>query len=124
MTNAVLDALTSRVSAVHRWPDGPGDHGTSTAEHLLHALAASLTASIRHVAGDRLTEIETTVEGETDVRAALGLAGDDPATGFTRVRVTVAADAPLDEILDAALARSAVMDMVAHGVPVDVVTGP
>jgi hypothetical protein len=120
MTDAVL---TSRVRAVHRWPYYPGDHGTNTAEHLLHALAASLTTSVRYIAGDRVSEIECTVEGDIDVRGALGLSDDDATTGFTRVRVTVRGDAPLDEIVDAALARSAVFDMVDRGVPVDVVTG-
>jgi hypothetical protein len=119
MTDAVL---TSRVRAVHRWPDDPGAHGTNTAENLLHALAASLTTSVRHIAGDRLSEVECTVVGDTDVRAALGLS-DGAATGFTLVRVSVRGDAPLVEDVDAALSRSAVFDMVDRGVPVDVVTG-
>jgi uncharacterized OsmC-like protein len=108
------------------------DTGPNPAEHLLHALAACLTTSLVYVATARkvrLTEVESTLEGDMDVRGALGLS-DDVRNGFTRIRVSfkVKGDAPaekLREIVDRAQARSAVFDMVAHGVPVEVgvVTG-
>jgi uncharacterized OsmC-like protein len=108
------------------------DTGPNPAEYLLHALAACLTTSLVYVATARkvrLTEVESTLEGDMDVRGALGLS-DDVRNGFTAIRVSfkVKGDAPpekLREIVERAQARSAVFDMVAHGVPVEVgvVTG-
>src|SRR3954449_10956902 len=52
------------------------DTGANPAEHLLHALAACLTTSIVYVAAARkvpLTEVSSTLEGDMDVRGALGL---------------------------------------------------
>ena len=72
----------------------------------------------------RLTEVESTLEGEMDVRGALGLS-DEVRNGFTGIKVTfkVKGDAPaekLREVVERAQARSAVFDMVSHGVPVEV----
>ena len=72
----------------------------------------------------RLTEVQSTLEGEMDVRGALGLS-DEVRNGFTAIKVTfeVKGDAPpekLQEIIERAQARSAVFDMVNHGVPVEV----
>jgi uncharacterized OsmC-like protein len=108
------------------------DTGPNPAECLLHALAACLTTSLVYVAAARkvrLTEVESTLEGDMDVRGALGLS-DEVRNGFTRIRVSfkVSGDAPpekLREVVERAQARSAVFDMVSNGVPVDVgvVTG-
>jgi uncharacterized OsmC-like protein len=103
------------------------DTGPNPAEHLLHALAACLTTSLVYVAAARkvrLTEVESILEGDMDVRGALGLS-DEVRNGFSHVRVTfsVKGDAPaekLREIVERAQARSAVFDMVSNGVPVDV----
>jgi uncharacterized OsmC-like protein len=103
------------------------DTGPNPAEYLLHALAACLTTSLVYVAaarGVRLTEVESKLEGDMDVRGCLGL-GDEYRNGFDNVRVsfTVAGDAPpekLREVVDRARARSAVYDMVTNGVPVAV----
>jgi uncharacterized OsmC-like protein len=103
------------------------DTGPNPAEHLLHALAACLTTSLVYVAAARkvrLTEVESILEGDMDVRGALGLS-DEVRNGFSRIRVTfsVKGDAPeakLREIVERAQARSAVFDMVSNGVPVDV----
>jgi uncharacterized OsmC-like protein len=97
------------------------------AEHLLHALAACLTTSLVYVAAARkvrLTEVESTLEGDMDVRGALGLS-DEVRNGFTNIRVNfkVKGDAPpekLREVVERAQARSAVFDMVSNGVPVEV----
>src|SRR3954449_10627283 len=65
------------------------DTGPNPAEHLLHALAACLTTSLVYVAAARkvrLTEVESTLEGDMDVRGALGLS-DEVRNGFTRIRV-------------------------------------
>ena len=105
------------------------DTGPNPAEALLHALAACLTTSLIYVAaarGVRLTRVESTLEGDMDLRGALGLS-DDYRNGFERVRVTftVAGDAApekLRELVNRAQQRSAVFDMVSHGVPVTVAT--
>jgi uncharacterized OsmC-like protein len=108
------------------------DTGPNPAETLLHALAACLTTSLVYVAAARnvrLTRVESTLEGDMDVRGALGLS-DDYRNGFERIRVsfTVEGDAPpekLRELVLRAQQRSAVFDMVGNGVPVSVtVTEP
>ena len=103
------------------------DTGPNPAEYLLHALAACLTTSLVYVAaarGVRLTEVESTLEGDMDVQGALGLS-DDYRNGFERIRVAfrVAGDAPeekLREVVERAQKRSAVFDMVTNGVAVHV----
>jgi uncharacterized OsmC-like protein len=107
------------------------DTGPNPAEYLLHALAACLTTSLVYVAAARgvtLTEVESTLEGDMDVRGALGL-DDDYRNGFERVRVSfkVAGDAPeekLREVVERARRRSVVYDIVSNGVPVDVEVTP
>ena len=101
------------------------DTGPNPAEYLLHALAACLTTSLVYVAaarGVRLTEVESTLEGDMDVQGALGLS-DDYRNGFERIRASfrVKGDAPsekLHEVVARAAQRSAVFDMVTNGVPV------
>ena len=101
------------------------DTGPNPVEYLLHALAACLTTSLVYVAAARgihLTEVESTLEGDIDVRGALGLS-DEYRNGFERIRVSfrVEGDAPeekLRELVARAQQRSAVFDMVANGVPV------
>ena len=103
------------------------DEGPNPAEYLLHALAACLTTSIVYVAAARkvrLTSVESTLTGDMDVRGALGV-DDEPRNGFERIGVSfrVTGDAPaekLREVVERAMARSAVYDMVTNGVPVAV----
>ena len=103
------------------------DTGANPAEYLLHALAACLTTSLVYVAAARgvhLTEVESTLEGDMDVRGALGLS-DEVRNGFSNIRATfrVKGDAPkekLREVVERAQKRSAVFDMVTNGVPVAV----
>lgn len=103
------------------------DTGPNPAEFLLHALAACLTTTLIYTATARkitLTEVESILEGDMDVRGALGLSGE-VRNGFTKIRVTfvVKGDAPdekLRELVQRAQARSAVFDMVSNGVPVEV----
>jgi uncharacterized OsmC-like protein len=107
------------------------DTGPNPAEYLLHALAACLTTSLVYVAAARkvpLTRVESRLEGDMDVRGALGLDDEVPNRfGDIRVTFTVEGDAPeekLREVVERATARSAVFDTVTRGVPVhvDVVT--
>jgi uncharacterized OsmC-like protein len=103
------------------------DEGANPAEALLHALAGCLTTSIVYVAAARkvpLTRIESRLEGDMDVRGALGIS-DDVRNGFSAIRVSfeVEGDAPeekLREVIERAKARSAVYDMVSNGVPTTV----
>jgi uncharacterized OsmC-like protein len=103
------------------------DTGPNPAEYVLHALAACLTTSLVYVAaarGVRLTEVESTLEGDVDVRGAFGL-DDEHRNGFERIRVSfrVKGDAPaekLREVVERARRRSAVYDIVTNGVPVEV----
>jgi uncharacterized OsmC-like protein len=103
------------------------DTGPNPAEYLLHALAACLTTTLVYSAAARkvrLTEVESTFEGDMDVRGCLGLS-DEVRNGFDRIRVSfhLEGDAPpekLREVVDRAQKRSAVYDMVTNGVPVAV----
>jgi len=103
------------------------DTGPNPAEYLLHALAACLTTTLIYVAsarGVRLTEVESTLEGNMDVQGCLGLS-DEHRNGFEEIRAgfRIKGDAPeekLREVLERAQERSAVFDMVTHGVPVQV----
>ncbi len=108
------------------------DTGPNPAELLLHALAACVTTSLVYVAaarGVRLTEVESTLEGDIDLNGALGTETVHHRNGFERIRMTfrVRGDAPPDklrEIVARGHGRSAVFDCVTQGVPVtvDVVT--
>jgi uncharacterized OsmC-like protein len=103
------------------------DTGPNPAEALLHALAACLTTSLVYVAsarGVRLTRVESSLEGDMDLRGALGLS-DECRNGFddVRVRFEVEGDASPEELrtlVERAQERSAVFDIVSHGVPVSV----
>jgi uncharacterized OsmC-like protein len=108
------------------------DTGANPAEYLLHALAACLTTSLVYVAaarGVRLTEVESTLEGDLDLNGALGIDTINHRNGFERIRMTfrIRGDAPpekLREVVARGHARSVVFDSVTRGVPVtvDVVT--
>jgi uncharacterized OsmC-like protein len=108
------------------------DTGPNPAEYLLAALSACLTTTLVYVAaarGVKLTKVTSTLEGDMDVRGALGLS-DEVRNGFEQIRVRfhIEGDAPeekLREIVARAQQRSAVFDMVTNGVPVTVeaVTG-
>ena len=103
------------------------DEGPNPAEYLLHALAACLTTSVVYVASARgvvLDSVESKVEGDMDVRGALGLS-DEVRNGFTAIRVkfSIQAQAPrekIEEVVRRAYARSAVFDSITKGVPIEV----
>lgn len=103
------------------------DSGPTPTEYLLHALAACLTTTLVFVAADRgirLTDVESTIDGDMDVRGALGIS-DEPRNGFEKIHVSfrVKGDAPTEEIreiVEVAQQRSAVFDIITHGVPVSV----
>ncbi len=104
-----------------------GGAGPTPVEYLLHGLAACLTAGIANVAaarGVKLHEVESSVEGDIDLRGILGLA-KDVRNGYQRIRVSfrIKGDAPeekLREIVEQSRARSAVFDVLTNGTRVDV----
>jgi len=103
------------------------DSAPSPVEHILHGLAACLTAGIGNIAsarGIRLTRVESHLEGDIDLRGLLGL-GDEVRNGYERIRVrfTIAGDATdeqLRALVEQSRARSAVFDIVTNGVPVEI----
>lgn len=103
------------------------DRGANPVEYLLHALAACVTSSlVYHAAakGIRIEEVESSLEGNIDLRGFLGL---DPNVrrGYRDIRMKfrVKADVPDDQIEE--LVRtgerfSPVFDSITNGVPVTV----
>jgi uncharacterized OsmC-like protein len=108
------------------------DTGPNPAEYLLHALAACVTTSLVYSAaarGVRLTSVESMLEGDLDVQAAMGTNTEDYRNGFERIRmtVTISGDAPaerLRQVVQRGTDRSVVFDSISNGVPisVDVIT--
>ena len=113
-TEAVFDADHPEVFAA-------SDNGITPIEYLLGGLASCLTAGVASVAQNRgiqLRSIESTVEGNHDIRGILGV-DSDVRNGFNDVKVTfkIDADASKQEI-EALVAqsqkRSAVFDVVTN----------
>jgi uncharacterized OsmC-like protein len=103
------------------------NQGPTPVEFLLHAIASCLTAGIANIAAARgvtLTEVRSTVTGDIDLRAILGLT-DEVRNGYQKVavRFTVKGDAPVEklrQVVAQSVARSAVYDVLTNGVPVEV----
>ena len=124
---AGLGASREHATPFHADADAPAalagtDQGPTPHEWLLHAVAADLTANVATNAADRgvhLDELTVTVDGELDLNGSLGL-NDQIRNGFQQLRLRlelrgdVAAD-ELREIVAAARARSAILDVVTHG---------
>ena len=119
-TEAVFDADHPEVFAAT-------DNGITPIEYLLVGLASCLTAGVASVAQNRgiqLRSIESTVEGNHDIRGILGV-DNDVRNGFNDVKVTfkIDADASQQEI-EALVAqsqkRSAVFDALTNPTEVTV----
>jgi uncharacterized OsmC-like protein len=103
------------------------DNGPTPVEHLLHALAACLTAGLANIAAARgieLTEVHSTVEGDIDLLGIFGM-DDTVRNGYEHIRVsfTVKGDAPaekLRELVEQSRKRSAVFDVITNCVPVTI----
>lgn len=103
------------------------DQGPAPVEFLLVGLASCLTAGIGNIAaarGVRLTEVESTIEGDIDISGILGLP-DAGRNGYEALRVSfrIEGDAPrekLEEIVEQSRRRSAVYDVLTRGVPVEI----
>jgi uncharacterized OsmC-like protein len=104
-----------------------GDAAPTPVEFLLHAIAACITSGIGNIAAARgvtLTEVESTVEGDIDLRGVLGLSGQ-VRNGYNQIRVHFrikgdAAPEKLAEIVAQSQARSAVFDVLTNGTTVNV----
>jgi uncharacterized OsmC-like protein len=101
------------------------DEAPTPVEFLLHALATCLTAGIANIAAARgvtLSKVESTVEGDIDLRGLLGIS-DDVRNGYQSIRIAfrLEGDAPrakLNEIVEQSRRRSAVFDVLTNGIPV------
>jgi uncharacterized OsmC-like protein len=103
------------------------DNGITPIEYLLVGLASCLTAGVAAVAqhrGIQLRSVESTVEGNHDIRGILGV-DSDVRNGFNDVHVTFAIDADASkEEIEALVAqsqkRSAVFDALTNPTEVTV----
>lgn len=106
---------------------GADDLGMTPPEAVLGALAGCLTASIATIAtnrGMRLHSVTTSIEGDMDLRGALG-AHAGVRSGFESIRVHVdidadASDDEVDSLIAQARARSAVHDLITDPTPVHI----
>jgi len=104
-----------------------GDQAANPVEHLLHALASCVTTSLVYHAAARgipLKSVESSLEGELDLRGFLGL---DPTVrkGFKQITVKVyltgeLTEAQKQEVVQLGPQFSPVYDMVTGTVPVTV----
>ena len=97
------------------------DQAANPVEYLLHALASCLTSSIIYKAaarGIRIDSVESTLEGDLDARAFLGLS-NEKRKGYQNIRATfkVKSDASAEELKECA-EFSPVLDVVTKGTPV------
>ena len=98
----------------------------NTGEYVLHALAACVSGTIVYHAAARgiaLDGLETTIEGDLDLRGFLGL-DSSVRPGYEQIRVTIKAAGDFDDNQFAELASlirySPVRDIVSTPVPVAV----
>jgi len=105
------------------------DSGANPVEHLLHALASCVTTSMVYHAAARgmaIDQVESTLEGNLDLRGFLGLA-PEIRNGYQGIRVTLRikaslTDEQLQELSSLGPRFSPVYDSLVRGVPVEVVT--
>ena len=103
------------------------DQGPTPVEFLLHALAACLTSGLANIAAARgipLTEVTSTVEGDIDLQGILGL-NNEVRNGYQGIRVTfeIRGDATPEQLaalLTQSRNRSAVLDVLTNGVPIEI----
>jgi uncharacterized OsmC-like protein len=103
------------------------DRGANPGEHLLHALASCVTTSMVYHAAARgiaVEEVESSLEGDLDLRGFLGLApGVRKGYQQIRLKLRIKADVTDQELRDlAALGPnfSPVFDSITKGVPISV----
>jgi uncharacterized OsmC-like protein len=119
-TEAVFDADHPEVFAAP-------DNGITPIEYLLVGLAGCLTAGVASVAQNRgiqLRSVESTVEGNHDIRGILG-ADSDVRNGFNDIKVTFTIDADaskqeIEALVAQSQKRSAVFDALTNPTEVSV----
>lgn len=107
------------------------DQGPNAGEYLLHALVACVTGSMVYHAAARgiaIEKIESSVEGDADLRGFLGL-DESVRNGFQQIRIKfrIKADVPdalLQEVCNLGPKFSPVYDSVTNGLPVKVSVEP
>jgi uncharacterized OsmC-like protein len=103
------------------------DRGANPVEHLLHALASCVTTSMVYHAAARgiaVEEVESSLEGDLDLRGFLGLA-PNVRKGYQQIRLKlrIKADATDQQLRDLASLGprfSPVFDSITNGVPISV----
>jgi uncharacterized OsmC-like protein len=103
------------------------NNGANPVEFILHAIAGCITTTFVYYAavhGVKIDEIESTFEGDLDLRGMLGLPGRTQV-GYERIRVTfkVKSDAPrekLEELIKLAQQRSPATNTVMNATPVSI----
>jgi uncharacterized OsmC-like protein len=100
------------------------DTAPAPVEYVLHALVSCLTTTMVYhasVQGIGIESVESQVEGDIDVRGFFGLS-DEVRKGFNAVRVhmRVKSEASAEQLRELAM-YSAVYDIVANSLPVEVV---
>jgi uncharacterized OsmC-like protein len=103
------------------------DIGANPVEYALAALAGCITTGlVYHAAakGIELEEVESTYEGDLDLRGFLGMT-DEVRNGYESINITfkIKSGAPreqLEELVQIARQRSPVFDIVSNPVPVKV----
>jgi uncharacterized OsmC-like protein len=119
-TELVFDADHPEVFAAE-------DQGITPIEYLLVGLASCLTAGVASVAQNRgiqLRSVESTVEGNHDIRGILGV-DSDARNGFNDVKVTFTIDADasrqeIEALVAQSQKRSAVFDALTNPTEVTV----
>jgi uncharacterized OsmC-like protein len=116
---------TFKVTADHPAVLVGEDRAPLPVEYLLHALASCITGGIANIAaarGVKLTEVESSIEGDINLLGIFGMA-KDVRNGYQGIRASfsIKGDATpekLQEIVEQSRARSAVFDVLTNGVPV------
>jgi uncharacterized OsmC-like protein len=101
-----------------------GDSAPNPMEYVLHALAGCLTSTMVYhaaVQGIEIESVESSLEGDMDVRGMLGLS-EDVRKGYqaVRVRMRVKSEAGAETLRELAL-FSPVYDIVSRSLPVELV---
>ena len=99
-----------------------GDSTPNPMEFVLHSLASCLTSTLVYhaaVQGIEIESVESSLEGDLDVRGMLGLS-EDSRKAFNAVRVQMQVKSPADaETLKELASFSPVYDMVSKSLPVE-----
>src|SRR3954452_15685823 len=112
----------TEIDADHPAVLGGTDEAPTPVEHLLHAIAACLTAGVANISaarGVRLTSVRYEVEGDIDLLGIVGRSDGSVRNGYEELRVTfhIAGDAEPDvlrRIVEQTRRRSAVYDALTN----------